>query len=93
MTARRLRVSIRAMGKAEPNIHVDADLLARAEAAGISPDYIAERAIRREILLRMTPKQQEARAKQWAEENAEAIKAHREQIEKYGVFGDDLRTW
>jgi antitoxin CcdA len=81
------------MGKLEPNIHVDADLLELAEAAGISPDYIAERAIRREIALRMTPEQQEARAKQWAEENAEAIKAHREQIEKYGVFGDDLRTW
>ena len=82
------------MGKPEPNIHVDADLLARAQAAGISPDYIAESgAIRREILLRMTPEQQEARAKQWAEENAEAIKAHRERIEKYGVFGEDLRTW
>jgi antitoxin CcdA len=81
------------MGKSEPNIHVDADLLAQAQVAGISAEYIAERAIRREILLRMTPEQQEARAKQWAEENAEAIKAHREQIEKYGVFGDDLRTW
>jgi antitoxin CcdA len=81
------------MGKPEPNIHVDADLLARAEAAGISPEFIAEQAIRREMVRRMTTGQTEARAKQWAEENAEAIKAHREQIEKYGVFGDDLRTW
>ena len=93
MTIWRVRVSIGAMGKLEPNIHVDADLLARAEAAGISPEFIAEQAIRREMARRMTPEQQEARAKQWAEENAEAIKAHREQIEKHGVFGDDLRTW
>jgi antitoxin CcdA len=81
------------MGKPELNLHVEEDLLALAQEAGISPDYIAERAIRREVALRMTPKQQEARSKQWAEENAEAIKAHREQIERYGVFGDDLRTW
>ena len=93
MTAGRVRVSIRAMGKLEPNLHVDADLLARAEAVGISPEFIAEQAIRREMVRRTTPEQQEARAKQWAKENAEAIKAHREQIEKYGVFGDDLRTW
>ena len=93
MTAERVRVSILAMGKPEPNIHVDAALLARAEAAGISPEFIAEQAIRREMVRRMTPEQQEARAKQWVAENAEAMKAQRERIEKYGVFGDDLRTW
>jgi antitoxin CcdA len=81
------------MGKLELNLHVDDDLLVRARKAGISPEYIAERAIHREIVLRMSPQEQERRARQWAEENAEAIKAHREQIEKYGVFGDDLRTW
>ena len=100
VTTGRVRVGIRAMGKLEPNIHVDDSLLARAQAAGsgqraagILADCIAERAIQRETLLRMTPEQQAARSKQWAEENAAATKAHHEQIEKHGVFGDDLRTW
>jgi len=81
------------MGKPDPNLHVDEEILARAKAAGLSVEFIVEQALRREILKRMTPAEQDARAKQWAAENAEAIKAHREQIEKFGVFGDDLRTW
>ena len=81
------------MGKPEPNLHVDADVLARAKAAGVSVEFIAEQALHRETVRRMTPAEQKARAKQWASENAEAIRAHREQIEKFGVFGDDLRTW
>jgi antitoxin CcdA len=81
------------MGKLEPNIHPDADLLAQAQAAGISPEEVAEQAIRREMVRRMTPEQQDARARAWAEENAEAIKAHQERIERYGVFGEDLKTW
>lgn len=81
------------MGKLEPNIHVDAELLARAQAAGISPEEVAEQAIRREMVRRMIPEQQDVRARDWAGENAEAITAHRERIEKYGVFGEDLRTW
>jgi antitoxin CcdA len=81
------------MGKAEPNLHVDANVLARAKAAGVSVDFVAEQALHRETVRRMTSEQQAARAKEWAAENADAIRAHREQIEKHGVFGDDLRTW
>ncbi|MDO8912535.1 MAG: phytanoyl-CoA dioxygenase family protein [Phenylobacterium sp.] len=32
-------------------------------------------------------------AAEWAEENAEAIKANRERIAKHGIFGEDLRRW
>jgi post-segregation antitoxin (ccd killing protein) len=35
----------------------------------------------------------EERAQKWAEQNAEAIKAHREHIEKLGIWSDGLRTW
>ena len=34
-----------------------------------------------------------AKARRWAEENAEALKAQRERIDAFGVFGEDLRTW
>ena len=33
------------------------------------------------------------KARRWAEENAEAIKAQRERIDAVGIFGEDLRTW
>ena len=35
----------------------------------------------------------EEAARQWAEENAEAIASHKKFIEEFGVFGEDLRTW
>jgi post-segregation antitoxin (ccd killing protein) len=78
------------MGKVELNI--DAALLAKAEAAGLSAERIAEAAIRNAVD-RANQQEQSSRAAQWAEENAEAIAAHQAQIEKFGVFGQDLRTW
>lgn len=78
------------MGKAELNI--DADLLAQAQAAGVKVEQIVESALR-VALSKAGRAAEDARAAKWTEENAEAIKAHRAQIEKHGVFGDDLRTW
>jgi antitoxin CcdA len=75
------------MGKAE--LRIDKALVERARAAGLDPAAVAENAL--ETALGHVSDEQ--RARQWAEENSEAIKAHRERIEKYGVFGDDLRTW
>ena len=78
------------MGKPETNLHVDEELL--AQAAGVSVEQVAESAIR-QALAKADPGAADARAARWAEENAEAIKAHRERIEQYGVFGEDFRTW
>lgn len=39
------------------------------------------------------PEEAEARAKAWAEKNAEAIDEYRRRIEEHGVFGEDFRTW
>ena len=78
------------MGKAE--IKIDADLLEQAQAAGLQPERLAEEAIRR-ALPKPTDAEIRARAAKWAAENATAIRAHEEQIEKFGVFGEDLRTW
>jgi antitoxin CcdA len=78
------------MGKAE--LKIDADLLAQAQAAGVKVEQVVESALR-VALSKAAREAEDARAAKWAEGNAEAIKAHRAQIEQHGVFGDDLRTW
>jgi antitoxin CcdA len=80
------------MGKLEPNVHVDQELLAQARAAGLSVEQVAEAALRAAVA-KADPAAVDARAAKWAAENAEAIKAHRARIEKYGLFGEDFRTW
>lgn len=74
------------MGKVELKIEIDADLIDKAAAAGMDVPAIAESAVRAALA-------EDEKAKRWAEENAEAIKAHQKRIEKYGVFGEDLRSW
>jgi antitoxin CcdA len=80
------------MGKVELNIGIDPELLAQAERLGIDVAGLSETALRLH-LQKVDPKGAEARARRWAEENAEAIKVFNERIERDGVFGDDLRTW
>lgn len=92
------------MGKIERTIELDERLLEQVEAAGLT----LEQAIRRGVdataerpigivaaheRQKQDPKGAEERARRWAEENAEAIRAHKERIERRGVFGDDLRRW
>lgn len=77
------------MGKIELKIEIDADLLARAKAAGLAVEAIAEDAVR----ARLTSLSDDEKARLWAEENAEALKAQRERLDAHGVFGEDLRTW
>jgi len=86
------------MGKVELRIEVDSDLLAQAEAEGVAPSAALEEGIRAALSRAAgdrpdNPGLAADAARQWAEENVEAIRAHRERIEEYGVFGDDLRTW
>jgi antitoxin CcdA len=96
------------MGKAELRIEVDEALLRRAEAAGVPVERVVEEALKAAIseegdgpgflsraaaAKKADPEGAEARARKWAEENAEAIKAYNERIERRGVFGADLRRW
>jgi antitoxin CcdA len=97
------------MGKVELHIEVDAELLARAEEKGVELGPALEEGIKAALsrsqrdrpmtiveageYAKQHPRDMEAAARQWAEENAEAIKDHQARIEKYGVFGEDLRTW
>ena len=77
------------MGKADLNLRIDTEVLQELAASGIDPAQLAEAALKEAAKSRSEAKKAAAQAG----ENAEAIKAHRERIEKYGVFGDDLRTW
>jgi antitoxin CcdA len=77
------------MGKAERIVEVDADLLKQAEDAHLSISDVLEQA----LAARLRPAGVEERARAWAAENAEAIKAYGERIEREGVFGEDWRTW
>ncbi len=76
------------MGKVDLNLRVDAAVLEQLAASGVDPAALAEAA-----LTQAAKDHSDIAKAAWTAENAEAIKAHRERIEKYGVFGDDLRTW
>jgi antitoxin CcdA len=93
------------MGKVELKIEVDEALLAQAAECGLDIPRIVEEALK----LALPPPglaegsapdftfdkalSDEEKARRWAEENAEAIKAQRERIDAVGIFGEDLRTW
>jgi antitoxin CcdA len=80
------------MGKPDLNLHVDEALLAAAQAAGVSAEQVAERALRLAVS-KADPAGAEARAQRWAEENADAIEDYNRRIRERGVFSDGLRTW
>ena len=73
-------------------INIEPELLEQAARLGIDVTDVDERTLRL-YLQKVDPAGAEARAKRWAEENAEAIRLHNERIERFGVFGEDLRRW
>jgi antitoxin CcdA len=83
------------MGKVDLNIKVDAGLLARAREAGVALDAASEAGIRQALSAIEGPDTvlADTRAKQWAQENAHAIRRHNERIAARGIFGEDLRRW
>lgn len=73
-------------------IEIEPELLEQAARLGIDVTGVDERTLRL-YLQKVDPAGAEARAKRWSEENAEAIRLHIERIDRYGVFGEDLRRW
>ena len=73
-------------------IEIEPELLEQAARLGIDVTGVDERSLRL-YLQKIDPAGAEARAKRWAEENAEAIRLHNERIDRSGVFGEDLRRW
>jgi antitoxin CcdA len=83
------------MGKVDLKVEADADLVAQANARGISLEAAFEDGVRRALMALEAndPALGEARAREWAEENAAAIEIHNQRITERGIFGADLRRW
>lgn len=73
-------------------IEIDPELLEQAARLGIDVTGVDERTLRL-YLQKVDPAGAQARAKRWAQDNAAAIKEHNDRIDRYGVFGEDLRNW
>ena len=75
----------RSAPKKATNLTVNSDLLSEAKLLGLNISAVLERALCYEV----------GRLKQqsWLEENREAIEAYNEDVERYGVFSDGIRTF
>lgn len=80
------------MDRPEPSADIDQDLLEQAARLGIDIVGMGESQLRLH-LQKVDPAGAEARARRWAEENAEAIKDYNERIRRRGSFGDQFRRW
>lgn len=95
------------MAQAELKLDIDAELLEQARSAGLALTPVVEAALRQALANDDQPRrplfeakrpvipvaEAEARARRWAEENAEAIADYNRRIAERGVFGEDLRRW
>lgn len=81
------------MGKVELNIEIDQSLLDEARSVDLDVEALAVDSIRRAVASRRASEADAASARAWAEENAEALELHRDRIARFGVFGEDLRSW
>jgi antitoxin CcdA len=74
-------------------VELDAKTLAAARAAGLDLSEMLTRALRR-YLPEPDPAERERAARQWYEENKEAVDAYNKMIEEDGfVFSDGGRTF
>lgn len=80
------------MDRPEPASTIDPELLEQAARLGLDIGDMSETQLRLR-LQKVDPAGAEARARRWAEENAEAIRHNNEAIARRGVFGADLRRW
>ncbi len=67
------------------NVSVNEDLLRQAKALGINLSQTLEAELEKRV--------REARAKQWAEENKDAIDAYNRYVAEHGLWSDGLRAF
>ena len=80
------------MDRPEPSSMIDPELLEQAARLGLDITGMSENQLRLH-LQKVEPSGGEARARRWAEENAEAIEDYNERIRRRGCFGDQFRRW
>ena len=74
-------------------IEVDAELVARAEHAGLDVPQTVDRALRSALSFKAPAARDLERARRWREDNAEAIRASNEELERNGLWSDGLRLF
>lgn len=74
-------------------IELDAEMLARARAAGLDLSELLTRAVRRVLPPPTSEEERKRSAEQWYAENKEAVDAYNEYVEKHGLFSDGMRTF
>ena len=76
-------------------IEFDAELVARAEHAGLDVPQTVDRALRSALSFKVrAPTAGDLeRAQRWREDNAEAIRASNEELERNGLWSDGLRLF
>jgi len=80
------------MGKVELNVGIEPELVEQARRLGISIAGMSEVQLRLH-LQKVDPAGAQARARRWAEENAEAIQDHNRRIRERGLLSDHFRNW
>ena len=80
------------MNKVELHVGIEPELVEQARRLGISIAGMSEVQLRLH-LQKVDPAGAEARAKRWAEENAEAIQDHNRRIRERGLLSDHFRNW
>ena len=73
--------------KAIVNLAVDTELVERAKAAGVDLAWLLERALTHRL------SESSPTAGEWRRDNAAAIAAWNEELERNGLWCDDLRTF
>ncbi|HLN38047.1 MAG TPA: type II toxin-antitoxin system CcdA family antitoxin [Xanthobacteraceae bacterium] len=73
-------------------VELDAKAIAAAREAGIDLSELLSRALRR-ILPQLDASERQQAARQWYEENKEAVDAYNKMLETHGLFSDGVRTF
>lgn len=71
--------------KKPANLTINSDLLAKAKSLDINISQVLEAALTEAV-------KREKREK-WLDENADAIEAYNEQVSRFGLFSDGMRTF
>ena len=71
---------------------IDPELLDQAARLGLDITGLSELQLKLH-LQKVDPAGGDARARRWAEENAEAIKDYNARIRRRGLIGDHFRRW
>jgi antitoxin CcdA len=73
-------------------VELDAKALAAAREAGIDLSELLSHALQRR-LPQLNPSEREQAARQWYEDNKDAVDAYNEMIEMHGLFSDGVRMF